>query len=47
MSYFEAGLLSNEFCIWAVSHPATEQNGKAWLRRSIPGFDRYLAAGQI
>ena len=40
-------MLSNEFCIWAVSHPATEQNGKAWLRRSIPGFDRYLAAGQI
>jgi hypothetical protein len=28
-SYFEAGLLSDEFCIWAVSHPATEQSAKA------------------
>jgi hypothetical protein len=27
--------------------PGTEQNAKAWLHRSIPGFDRYLANGQI
>jgi DNA-binding CsgD family transcriptional regulator len=46
-AYFEAGLQSNEFCVWAVSHPATEQNAKAWLSRRIPGFDRYLANGQI
>jgi hypothetical protein len=46
-SSFEAGLLNNGFCIWAVSHPATEQTARALLRRSIPGFDRYLAAGQI
>jgi hypothetical protein len=46
-AYFEAGLQSNEFRVWAVSHPATEQNAKAWLRRCISGFDRYLANGQI
>jgi hypothetical protein len=46
-SYFEAGLLDNEFCVWAVSHPATEQTAQAWLRRSVPGFDRFLANGQI
>jgi hypothetical protein len=28
-AYFEAGLRSGEFCVWAVSHPATEQNAKA------------------
>jgi DNA-binding CsgD family transcriptional regulator len=47
VTYFEAGLESNEFCIWAVSDPITEEDAKASLRRSNAGFDRYLAAGQI
>jgi DNA-binding CsgD family transcriptional regulator len=47
VAYFEAGLESNEFCIWAVSDPITEEDAKASLRRSIADFDRYLAAGQI
>jgi DNA-binding CsgD family transcriptional regulator len=47
VTYFEAGLESNEFCIWAVSDPITEADAKASLRRSIADFDRYLAAGQI
>jgi DNA-binding CsgD family transcriptional regulator len=46
-AYFEAGLQRNEFCVWAVSYPATEENAKAWLRRCVPGLERYLASGQI
>ena len=45
--YFEAGLKSNEFCVWAVSDPISLQQAEEALRRAIPGFDRYLAAGQI
>src|SRR6202140_5967673 len=47
VTYFEAGLEDNEFCIWAVSDPTTEEDAKASLRGSIADFDRYLAAGQI
>jgi DNA-binding CsgD family transcriptional regulator len=47
VAYFEAGLESNEFCMWAVSDPITEECAKASLRRSVADFDRYLAAGQI
>jgi hypothetical protein len=44
--YFEAGLKSNEFCVWAVSDPVSPQQAEA-LRRAVPGFERYRAAGQI
>jgi DNA-binding CsgD family transcriptional regulator len=47
VAYFEAGLESNEFCIWAVSGSITEDDAKASLRRTIADFDRHLAAGQI
>ena len=47
VTYFEAGLEDNEFCIWAVSDPTTEEDAKASLRGRIADFDRYLAAGQI
>ena len=45
--YFEAGLKSNEFCVWAVSDPVSPQQAEEALRRAVPGFDRYRAAGQI
>jgi DNA-binding CsgD family transcriptional regulator len=45
--YFEEGLNSNEFCVWAVSDPITHREAEYALRRAIPSFDRYLAAGQI
>jgi hypothetical protein len=45
--YFEAGLKSNEFCVWAVSDPVSLQRAKEALRRAVPGFDRYQAAGQF
>ncbi len=46
-TYFAAGLESDEFCIWAVSDPITEEDAKNALRREIPDFDRHLAGGRI
>ena len=45
--YFEAGLKSHEFCVWAVSDPVSLEQAEEALRRAIPGFDRYRKAGQI
>ena len=47
LSYFEAGLKSNEFCVWAVSDPLSQAQAEEALRRSIPDFDRHWAADQI
>jgi DNA-binding CsgD family transcriptional regulator len=46
-SYFRAGLGSNEFCVWAIADPVTEEDAKNSLRREVADFDRRLAAGQI
>jgi hypothetical protein len=45
--YFEAGLKSNEFCVWAVSDPISLPQAEKALRRAVPGSDRHRAAGQI
>jgi DNA-binding CsgD family transcriptional regulator len=47
LSYFAAGLQSNEFCVWAISDPVTKKVAQNWLRRGIRGFDRHVAAGQV
>jgi DNA-binding CsgD family transcriptional regulator len=47
VSYFEAGLHSNEFCVWAISDPITEREAMNALARAIPDLDRRLAVGQI
>jgi len=47
VGYFEAGLDCNEFCVWAVSDPITEEDAKNCLRRASPDFDQHLAAGHI
>src|SRR3981189_1040777 len=44
--YFEAGLKSNEFCVWAVSDPVSLEQAEEALRRAIPGFDRYREAAR-
>ncbi|MGH6853550.1 MAG: MEDS domain-containing protein, partial [Methylocella sp.] len=46
-TYFAAGLAGNEFCVWAVSDPVTEENAKKLLRREIPDIDQHLAHGRI
>src|SRR4051794_30036431 len=34
-AYIQAGLDSNEFCIWAVSAPTSVDEAKKFLRRNI------------
>lgn len=46
-AYFKAGVESNEFCVWVISHPITESEARAALRLAVPDFDRLLAAGRI
>lgn len=45
--YFQAGLDSNEFCVWAVSNPISMEVAKRALRAAIPDFDMRLMAGQV
>jgi DNA-binding CsgD family transcriptional regulator len=47
VDYFEAGLESNEFCVWAVSDPITVDDAFSALRAGISKFDQHRAAGQI
>ena len=46
-AYFEAGLLANEHCIWALSDPVDVEGTTEALRRSIPDIDERLKSGQI
>src|ERR1700730_3908305 len=41
ISYLEAGLESNEFCVWAVSDPISLEEATNSVRRVIPDGDRY------
>jgi DNA-binding CsgD family transcriptional regulator len=47
VAYFQAGLASNEFCLWAPSEPLTFEEVHMALSRGIPAFDRHLAAGNM
>jgi DNA-binding CsgD family transcriptional regulator len=47
VDYFETGLQANEFCVWAISEPITEQEARDALAQRIPGFDRHLSEGRI
>ena len=43
VSYFEAGLDSNEFCMCAFSDPITTEDATSSLRSGILAFDRHLS----
>src|SRR5882757_8338884 len=47
VSYCKAGLESEEFCLWVVAAPLTEDAATQALERAIPDFRRYLADGSI
>lgn len=47
VSYFQAGLESNEFCVWAVSDTIPLKEATSTLRNAIPEFEKRLSAGQI
>jgi C4-dicarboxylate-specific signal transduction histidine kinase len=40
--YFKVGLESREFCVWVAYKPLTAEEVKRAMRRTVPGFDRYL-----
>jgi len=45
--YFEAGLESNEFCMWVTSEPLVVSEAKEAIRKAVNDFDEYLRRGQI
>jgi signal transduction histidine kinase len=40
--YCKAGLESEEFCVWVVAAPLTEEDAAHALRQAVPDFDRYM-----
>ena len=47
VSYCKAGLESQEFCLWVIAAPVTEEDAARALRHVVPDIDRYLADGSI
>jgi C4-dicarboxylate-specific signal transduction histidine kinase len=47
VSYCKAGLESQEFCLWVVADPVTEEDARRALKRAVPDCDRYLADQSI
>ena len=45
--YFEAGLKNNEFCLWVTADPLDAGEARARMAEAVPGFDTYVARGQI
>ena len=41
--YCQAGLESQEFCLWVVAAPLTEEDATHALKRAVPDLDRYVA----
>jgi len=42
VSYCKAGLESQEFCLWVVAAPLTEEDATHALKQAVPNLDRYL-----
>jgi len=45
--YCKAGLESQEFCLWVIAEPVTEQEARHALKQVVPDLDRYLADHSI
>ncbi len=45
--YFQAGLESNEFCMWVTSEPLVVDDAKRSLKRAVKNLDDYIERGQI
>jgi signal transduction histidine kinase len=45
--FFQAGLESNEFCVWIVFDPLDVEQARLALLQSFPGAARHLSAGNI
>jgi len=42
VSYCKAGLESQEFCLWVVAAPLSEEDATHALKQAVPDLDRYL-----
>jgi len=47
VSYFKAGLESNELCICITTEPMTAEEVRKAMIESVPDFSKYLETGQI
>ena len=47
VSYCKAGLESQEFCLWVVAEPITEQAARHALKQAVPDLERHLAEHSI
>jgi len=47
VSYFKAGLESNEFCICVTAEPHTAEEVRNTMAESLPDFSKYLDKRQI
>ena len=45
--YFQAGLENNEFCLWLIADPITEDDAWDALRKTIPYFQKYTEKKSI
>ncbi|HEV2851939.1 MAG TPA: MEDS domain-containing protein [Thermoanaerobaculia bacterium] len=45
--FFMAGLRNHELCLWVTSEPLPAVEARELMREAMPGFDDYLAKGQI
>ncbi|AVR97901.1 MEDS domain-containing protein [Pseudoduganella armeniaca] len=45
--FFQAGLDANESCLWVTSQSLDAGRATALLAQAIPGFDAYVASGQM
>ncbi|MCL5256703.1 MAG: MEDS domain-containing protein [Chloroflexi bacterium] len=45
--YFQAGLESNEACMWVTAGPVNVQDAREALGKAVPDLDRYLGNGQL
>ena len=45
--FLQAGLESNEVCVWVVARPLTKKDAWVTLRDAIPALDGHRAAGRI
>src|SRR5438132_12401278 len=47
VSYCKTGLENQEFCLWVVAEPLTEEDARHALQRAVPDLDQYLADQSI
>jgi PAS domain S-box-containing protein len=45
--YFNAGLTSNEHCVWVIADPLTQTEARAALVHAVPALDRPVAEGSM